>query len=148
MKSYFYKTVFLFFVICIHCNFLEANDLEKQDTIHIKRLYILPEYHSMHSSHGNNFLGGSLQISYQVNQKYIIGIGSEFSYSKDCRADFVEGQSGLSVLKTNLFSHRRRSFFSGSVRQLFYPLSLSSFYQNHFSDLSKLRSFKLIEINT
>lgn len=63
-----------------YSSFTDFN-LKSKDTTSINKFILQPSYEFMKSSHGNNFTGASVIVSYRVSKKVYLGLGTEFSYS-------------------------------------------------------------------
>jgi len=44
-----------------------------------KKLFIVPEFHGLHTTHGSNFSGKSIILNYQYSKTFYFGLGAEFS---------------------------------------------------------------------
>ncbi len=71
----------------INSNPVEKAPIPKQHNnaavpVAAKRFFILPEYKILHSTHGDNFVGGDVIFTYKVSQSLFLGMGTGFSYNK------------------------------------------------------------------
>jgi hypothetical protein len=55
--------------------------LKNRDSTCLNKIFIQPSYEFMRSSHGNNFTGLSIDVSYNFSKTVYLGLGTEFSYS-------------------------------------------------------------------